>query len=61
MKTLSKQTGFTETVVKEETNLLKKDPLGIAAMGFHPRWRIPDDAVDEILAVLREEEAVCHE
>jgi hypothetical protein len=55
MKTLSKQTGFTKTVVKEETNLLEKDPRPIT------KWSISDEVVDEILAVLREEEAVCHE
>lgn len=59
MKIHCPPSGFKKTAVKEETNLLERDPLSISTT--HPKWSIPDEVVDEMLAVFREEEAVCHE
>ncbi len=63
MKTLYAPSGFTKTALKEETNLLPKDSLSIDFPAKKPqvKWEISDDVVDEMLAVLREDEAVCHE
>lgn len=38
-----------------------EDPIGIRVDGATPKWKIPDDIVDEMLAELREEENAAHE
>jgi hypothetical protein len=63
MKTLCPPSGFTKTAVKEETNLYQTDSLSSSFSAKKPqlKWAMSDDVVDEMLAVLREDEALCHE
>lgn len=67
MKEKKRRVYFTKADFKKETDTNKKtanpteDPISIGMNGKSPRWDIPEDVIDEMLADLRDEENAAHE
>lgn len=61
MKDHKRYSYFTKTGPRTKTEKPTEDPTSIGMIGNRPKWEIPDDVMDEMLAELREEENVSHE
>ena len=61
MKKHRQESVLSQAGAKRNINRPKNEPLRIRVEGTQPKWEIPEDVVDEMLAVLREQENVAHE